>query len=85
MVGSVVSLLYETVYSSVSCARFERELGRVREKLLVLYDCLLQIIIVEFPTLSCMEFGSLTFCNIYYCCVSFSDHVLLLIAFLCCN
>jgi len=45
--GSVVSLLYEAVYSSVSFARFERELGRVRESLLVLYDCLLQIIIVS--------------------------------------
>ena len=29
--SSVVSLLYEAVYSSVSCARFERELRRVRE------------------------------------------------------
>ena len=41
---SVVSLLYEAIYSSVSCAR----LRRVLESLLVLYDCLLQIIIVEF-------------------------------------
>ena len=44
------------IYSSVSCARLRREL----ESLLVLYDCLLQIIIVEFPTLSCAKFGSLT-------------------------
>ena len=42
--GSVVSLLYEAIYSSVSSAR----LTRVRESL-VLYECLLQIIIVEFP------------------------------------
>jgi len=54
--GSVVSSLYEAIYSSVSCARLRREL----ESLLVLYDCLLQIIIVEFPTLSCAKFGSLT-------------------------
>ena len=33
-----------------------RELGSD----LVLYDCLLQIVIVEFPTLLCVEFGSLT-------------------------
>jgi len=54
--GSVVSLLYEAIYSSVSCARSRREL----ESLFVLYDCLLQIRIVEFPTLSCAKFGSLT-------------------------
>ena len=43
--GSVVSLLYEAIYSSVSCARLKE---RVRGSL-VSYHCLLQIIIAEFP------------------------------------
>ena len=43
--GSVVFLLYEAIYSSVSCARLKE---RVRGSLMF-YDCLLQIIIVEFP------------------------------------
>jgi len=37
--GSVVSLLYEAIYSSMSCARLGES-----ESLLVLSDCLLQII-----------------------------------------
>jgi len=43
-------LLYEAIYSSVSCARLE-------ESLLVLYCCLLQIIIVEFPTFCAQSLG----------------------------
>jgi len=41
--SSVVSLLYEAIYSSVSCARFERELRRVRESFGAV-RCLLQVI-----------------------------------------
>jgi len=41
--GSVVSLLYEAIYSNVSCARLEE---RVRESFGA-YDCLLRIILLS--------------------------------------
>ena len=48
--GSVVSLLYGTVYNSVSCAWFW-------ESFWLLYCCLLQIIIVEFLILCAQSLG----------------------------